>query len=55
MSQAWIREAPPGATVMAGYAKLHNAGKQPLTLDGAVKLALDTVRLGVKENIDVVD
>jgi periplasmic copper chaperone A len=33
--QAWIREAPPGAAVMAGYAQLHNTGKQSLTLDGA--------------------
>jgi periplasmic copper chaperone A len=31
---AWIREAPPGAHVMAGYATLRNAGDKPLTLDG---------------------
>jgi copper(I)-binding protein len=35
VSDAWIREAPPGADVMAGYAQLHNAGKTSITLDGA--------------------
>lgn len=37
-SELWIREAPPGASVMAGYGKLVNAGRKPLTitaLDGA--------------------
>ena len=35
VSNAWIREAPPGADVLAGYATLHNAGKAPLTIEGA--------------------
>jgi len=35
ISEAWIREAPPGADVMAGYATLHNAGKESITIDGA--------------------
>lgn len=30
----WIREAPPGAAVMAGYGTLVNKGKAPITLDG---------------------
>ena len=29
---AWIRAAPPGATMMAGYATLKNSGDEPLTL-----------------------
>lgn len=27
---AWIREAPPGAPVMAGYLRLHNHSDQPV-------------------------
>lgn len=34
-TQAWIREAPPGAGMMAGYAQLHNGGKEAITLAGA--------------------
>jgi copper(I)-binding protein len=33
-TDAWIREAPPGAMSVA-YVKLTNRGKQPLVLDGA--------------------
>src|SRR5690349_20517172 len=29
---AWIRAAPPGATMMAGYATLKNGGDAPLTV-----------------------
>ena len=29
---AWIREAPPGATMLAGYATLKNTGDAPLTI-----------------------
>lgn len=29
---AWIRAAPPGATMMAGYATLKNSGDAPLTV-----------------------
>jgi copper(I)-binding protein len=29
---AWIRAAPPGATMMAGYATLKNTGDEPLTI-----------------------
>jgi copper(I)-binding protein len=35
VTNAWIREAPPGADMLAGYAGLHNAGKESITLDGA--------------------
>jgi len=32
---AWIREAPPGATALAGYISLHNHGDVPRVLSGA--------------------
>ena len=35
IKDAWIREAPPGATVMAGYAHLRNGSAQSITLEGA--------------------
>jgi copper(I)-binding protein len=35
VSKAWIRAAPPGATMLAGYAELRNDCKQPLVLTGA--------------------
>jgi len=31
----WIREAPPGASTMAGYVVVHNQGATPRTLVGA--------------------
>lgn len=34
-TDAWIREAPPGAMMTAAYAKLRNGGDQPLRVDGA--------------------
>jgi hypothetical protein len=33
--EAWIREAPPSATVLAGYAELSNPGPAPLRVTGA--------------------
>lgn len=32
VDQGWVRAAPPGAAVLAGYAVLRNAGAQPLTV-----------------------
>lgn len=32
---AWIRTPPPGATMLAGYAILKNAGDAPLVVSGA--------------------
>lgn len=34
VSDAWIRVAPPGATVLAGYATLKNIGDAPITITG---------------------
>jgi copper(I)-binding protein len=35
IERAWIRTAPPGAMMLAGYATLRNAGDSPLTVTGA--------------------
>lgn len=32
VSEAWIREAPPQATMLAGYARLENTGDEPLSV-----------------------
>lgn len=42
---AWIREAPPGATSTAGYARLRNAGEQALRIDGATAPAFASAAL----------
>ena len=35
ISHAWIRTAPPGAMMQAGYAILRNSGDAPLVISGA--------------------
>jgi len=35
IEQGWIRLAPPGAMMLAGYATLRNVGDEPLTVTGA--------------------
>ena len=35
VAHAWIRAAPPGATMLAGYAVLKNAGDAPVVVIGA--------------------
>lgn len=32
ISKAWISEAPPTASILAGYANIHNASDKPITL-----------------------
>lgn len=32
VTDAWIREAPPGATMLAGYANLRNDGDEPVSV-----------------------
>lgn len=44
VTDAWIREAPPGA-MSAAYAKLTNRGKRALALDGARSAAFGGVGL----------
>lgn len=35
VEHAWIRAAPPGAAMLAGYATLQNAGDAPVVVTGA--------------------
>lgn len=44
-SDAWIREAPPGAKALAGYMQLHNQGKDERVLVAAESPAFDEVML----------
>lgn len=34
ISNAWIREAPPGSSVLAGYLSIENAGTAAVTISG---------------------
>lgn len=54
LADGWIREAPPGAVVMAAYARLRNTGTAALAVDkvrspafGAVELHRTVVENGV--------
>jgi periplasmic copper chaperone A len=44
-TDAWVREAPPGARVMVGYVHLHNAGATRLRIDGASSADFGAVEL----------
>ncbi|HEY2396752.1 MAG TPA: copper chaperone PCu(A)C [Rudaea sp.] len=52
IDQAWIRSAPPGAMMLAGYAVLRNSGDAPLTVVGAQGVDFGSVSLhqSVEEN-----
>lgn len=41
---AWVRAAPPGAMMLAGYMTLHNDGDQPVRLVSAQSDAFETVQ-----------
>ena len=45
VKDAWIREAPPAAMMLAGYALLQNTGNQALTVDGASSKSFADVSL----------
>jgi copper(I)-binding protein len=45
VSDAWVREAPPGADVMAAYARLTNRGAKAITLEGASGPDFDSVEM----------
>ena len=45
VDDAWIRTAPPGARMLAGYARLTNAGDAPLVITGATSTAFGDVSL----------
>ena len=52
VENAWIRAAPPGATMLAGYAMLKNAGDAPVVVTGASSADFGDVSLheSVNEN-----
>lgn len=52
IDQAWIRSAPPGAMMLAGYAILRNSGDARLTVTGAQSTDFGEVSLhqSIEEN-----
>lgn len=42
---AWIRSAPPNATMLAAYATLHNAGDAPITINAVEAAGFDDTSL----------
>jgi copper(I)-binding protein len=52
IEHAWIRTAPPGAMMLAGYATLRNDGDAPITVMGADSVDFADVSLhqSVEEN-----
>ena len=52
VEHAWIRAAPPGAMMLAGYATLRNAGDAPIAVTGALSSDFADVSLhqSVEEN-----
>lgn len=52
VERGWIRAAPPGAMMLAGYASLRNAGAAPLAVTGADSADFGAVSLhqSIEEN-----
>ena len=55
VERAWIRAAPPGATMLAGYAVLHNGGDAPVIVHGASSPDFGSVSLHETIEIDAVE
>jgi hypothetical protein len=45
VNDAWIRSAPPGTAMLAGYAILHNTGDAPVVVRGASSDAFAAVSM----------
>lgn len=45
VEQAWVRAAPPGVPMLAGYAELHNTGDAPLRITAVESTAFGSVSL----------
>jgi copper(I)-binding protein len=45
LTQPWIREAPPGAAVLAGYGKLSNRSSKPVILQSIASADFGSVEL----------
>jgi copper(I)-binding protein len=52
IGSAWIRAAPPGAMMLAGYATLRNTGDAPLTITAASSEAFGGVSLHESVEVD---
>jgi len=52
ISNAWIREAPPGAPTLAGYLCLNNTSDTPVTLIGVDSPAFDHVMMHLTKTVD---
>ena len=55
VERAWIRAAPPGATMLAGYAVLHNSGDAPVIVHGASSPDFAAVSLHETIEVDAVE
>ncbi|MBD8526553.1 copper chaperone PCu(A)C [Pseudomarimonas arenosa] len=51
-SNAWIRLAPSGAMMLAGYVELRNEGEQPLRLKGGQSGAFGLIEIHRTEEVD---
>lgn len=51
-SQAWIRLAPPGTAMLAGYVELKNLGEQPLRIKGGQSGVFGMVEIHRTEEVD---
>ncbi len=45
VEQAWVRAAPPGVPMLAGYADLHNTGDAPLRITAVESAAFGSVSI----------
>lgn len=52
VSEPWVREAPPGMTVHAGYMKLINDGSEEIALTGAASPSYENVELHISKVVD---
>jgi copper(I)-binding protein len=52
IEQAWVREAPPGAAMMAAYLTITNRGDRDVTLTGVESNAFEHVMLHKSETVD---
>ena len=55
VERAWIRTAPPGATMLAGYAVLHNGGDAPVIVHGASSPDFGAVSIHETIEVDAVE
>lgn len=55
VERAWIRTAPPGAAMLAGYAVLHNSGDTPVIVHGASSPDFGAVSIHETVEVDGVE